>query len=41
MNYTASMNFEWDKNKSELCFTQRGFDFAYVTHAFIDQNRVL
>ncbi len=41
MNYTVSMNFEWDENKSDLCFAQRGFDFAYVIRAFIDQNRVI
>ena len=35
------MNFEWDENKSELCFVQRGFDFAYVIRAFIDQNRII
>ena len=41
MNYTVSMNFEWDENKSDLCFAQRGFDFGYVIRAFIDQNRVI
>lgn len=30
MAYTCSMNFEWDERKSEGCFTQRGFDFAYA-----------
>jgi uncharacterized protein len=35
------MNFEWDENKSEACFAQRGFDFAYVVQAFIDPNRVI
>ncbi len=28
------MEFEWDQNKSEKCFTERGFDFAYAAHAF-------
>jgi uncharacterized DUF497 family protein len=31
MNYTASLNFEWDESKSQACFAERGFDFAYVT----------
>ncbi|WP_394753619.1 BrnT family toxin [Crenothrix sp.] len=35
------MNFEWDENKSEACFVQRGFDFDYVVQAFIDQNRII
>jgi hypothetical protein len=39
MNYTYSMNFEWDEAKSEACFIQRGFDFAYAARAFFDPNR--
>ncbi|PPK65347.1 hypothetical protein B0F88_12135 [Methylobacter tundripaludum] len=35
------MNFEWDENKSNACFTQRGFDFAYVVHAFLDPDRLV
>jgi uncharacterized DUF497 family protein len=35
------MNFEWDDEKSERCFVQRGFDFAYAARAFFDPNRVL
>ena len=41
MNYTFSMNFEWDEAKSEACFTQRGFDFAYAARAFFDPNRIV
>lgn len=41
MNYTCSMNFEWDEAKNEACFTQRGFDFAYVARAFFDPNRIV
>lgn len=33
------MNFEWDEAKSEVCFAERGFDFAYAAHAFFDPNR--
>lgn len=33
------MNFEWDEFKSETCFRNRGFDFAYVTQAFFDSSR--
>ncbi len=35
------MNFEWDEAKSEACFRERGFDFAYAARAFFDQNRVI
>jgi len=35
------MNFEWDEAKSELCFTQRGFDFDYAIGAFFDPNRIV
>ena len=33
------MEFEWDTNKSQLCFEQRGFDFAYAAQVFFDPNR--
>jgi uncharacterized protein len=35
------MEFEWDEAKSETCFIQRGFDFAYAIRAFFDPNRVV
>ena len=35
------MDFEWDDDKSEACFAQRGFDFAYAAHAFFDPNRTI
>lgn len=35
------MEFEWDKGNSDACFTERGFDFAYVIHAFIDAERLI
>lgn len=41
MNYTEPMNFEWDEVKSEACFRERGFDFAYAARAFFDPNRVI
>ena len=41
MNYSAAMKFEWDETKSEACFAERGFDFAYVVRAFLDPNRVV
>jgi uncharacterized protein len=34
------MEFEWDSDKSDACFTGRGFDFAYVLHAFMDADRL-
>lgn len=33
------MKFEWDKAKSELCFLNRGFDFAYAANVFADTNQ--
>lgn len=41
MAYHAHMEFEWDQDKSDACFTERGFDFAYVLHAFMDANRLI
>ena len=35
------MDFEWDDAKNDACFTDRGFDFAYVAHAFLDENRIV
>jgi uncharacterized DUF497 family protein len=29
------------KNKNDVCFAERGFDFAYVTRAFVDPNRMI
>ena len=34
------MNFEWDEIKSERCFLEKGFDFAYAAQAFFDPNRL-
>jgi hypothetical protein len=35
------MEFEWDQNKSEKCFIERGFDFAYAVRVFFDPDRVV
>ena len=35
------MDFEWDDAKNDACFTERGFDFAYVAHAFLDEDRIV
>lgn len=35
------MNFEWDEAKSEACFAERGFDFAYAARAFFDPDRLV
>ena len=35
------MEFEWDDAKSDACFADRGFDFAYVAHAFLDNDRIV
>jgi len=34
------MDFEWDQKKSDACFDDRGFDFAYVTAVFLDRRRL-
>ena len=41
MNYTTAMDFEWDAAKSEACFKERGFDFAYAAQVFFDPSRLL
>ena len=41
LNYRAYMEFEWDEAKSDACFAQRGFDFAYALQAFIDPDRLI
>lgn len=35
------MNFEWDDAKSEACWRERGFDFAYAARAFFDPGRLV
>lgn len=35
------MKFEWDEAKSDACFRNRGFDFAYAAFAFADPNRMI
>jgi uncharacterized DUF497 family protein len=32
---------EWDAAKSEACFAERGFDFAYATGVFLDPDRIV
>lgn len=34
-----SYEFEWDNVKSQRCFVERGFDFAYAARAFYDPNK--
>ncbi len=41
MAYIDQMEFEWDESKSESCFQERGFDFAYVLRAFFDSDRLV
>lgn len=35
------MEFEWDVGKSEACYVERGFDFAYAARAFFDPGRLI
>ena len=39
MDYSGSVEFEWDSDKSDRCFADRGFDFAYAIRAFADPER--
>ena len=41
MNYHTNMEFEWDEIKSSACYEERGFDFAYVLHVFLDPDRLV
>lgn len=41
MDYTLLMDFEWDEAKSDACFRERGFDFAYAASVFADPDRVV
>lgn len=34
------MNFEWDEAKSDATAGTRGFDFAYASTVFLDENRI-
>jgi len=35
------MKFEWDADKSDTCFKERGFDFAYTLRTFLDPKRIV
>lgn len=35
------MEFEWDESKSDACFKQRGFDFAFAARVFFDPDRLV
>ena len=35
------MEFEWDEVKSDGCFAERGFDFAYAMRVFLDPDRMI
>lgn len=41
MNHHETMQFEWDEAKSDACYEERGFDFAYVLRAFLDPDRIV
>jgi uncharacterized DUF497 family protein len=41
MNYTHSMNFEWDEAKSDTCAKVRRFNFAYATRVFYAPDRII
>jgi uncharacterized protein len=35
------VEFEWDEAKSDKCFRERGFDFAFVLGVFLDPFRIV
>lgn len=35
------VEFEWDDAKSDACFAERGFDFAYAVQVFLDPDRLV
>ena len=35
------MKFEWDAFKSQACYRDRGFDFAFVARVFLDPRRLV
>jgi uncharacterized DUF497 family protein len=39
--YIDLMEFEWDEVKSDGCFAERGFDFAYAVRVFLDPDRMI
>ncbi|WP_243410944.1 BrnT family toxin [Pusillimonas noertemannii] len=41
MNYNGPIEFEWNELKSDLCFRERGFDFAYSARAFFDPRCIV
>lgn len=41
MNYCITLEFEWDEAKSARTYAERGFDFAYVAHAFFDEHKMI
>ena len=41
MNYICDMAFEWDSDKSDRCYVERGFDFAYAAQGFFDPDRII
>lgn len=34
------MEFEWDAQKSNACYAQRGFDFRFAANVFFDPCRI-
>ena len=41
MAYIEALEFEWDDAKSDACFAERGFDFAYAVQVFLDPDRLV
>ncbi|WP_040011590.1 BrnT family toxin [Desulfotignum phosphitoxidans] len=35
------MEFEWDPDKSDRCYEERGFDFAHAAQGFFDPDRIV
>lgn len=41
MGYNWAIELEWDEAKSNACFEERGFDFAYAAQVFFDPYRIV
>jgi hypothetical protein len=41
MDYIHVMEFEWNLEKINRCYLERGFDFAYAARAFFDPDRIV
>ncbi|WP_363322096.1 BrnT family toxin [Accumulibacter sp.] len=41
ISHTVPLVAEWDEATSDLCFRERGLDFAYAAQVFFDPDRMV